>query len=119
MLSLRFRAKDIRDYEKKVGKSIYTLIEDNSLDNIVEFIKMGAGCDEDKAFDLLDIELEKPDIDTTTIFFDIMGQLQRYGFLPKKLKLMVVKEKFIKEMEQMNIQLEENGLSTLNQDVTE
>lgn len=115
MLNLRFRSKDIKEFEKAYNKSIYELIEDNSIESIINLIKMGMGCDDDKAHDILDAELEKDGVDTTTVFFDILSSLQRYGFLPKQLNLMVMKEIMVKEMEKMNSQIMESGLKVVKE----
>lgn len=106
MLSLRFRSKDISAYEKKVGKSIYEIVEDNSIDRIVELISMGYGCDIDKAYDILDTELEKEGVDTTTVFLDILESLQRWGFFPKSIQMSTLKMKMMQEMQKANLQLE-------------
>ena len=115
MLNLRFRSKDIKEFEKAHNKSIYELIDDNSIEGIINLIKMGVGCDDDKAHDILDAELEKDGVDTTTVFFDILSSLQRYGFLPKQLNLLIMKELMIKEMEKMNSQIVENGLTIVKE----
>ena len=109
MLNLRFRSRDIRDFEKSNNKSIYELIENNDIGTIINLIMLGACCDEDKAYDLLDLELEKDGVDTTTVFFDILNSLQKYGFLPKQLNLLTMQSVMMAEMEKMNTQLGEIG----------
>lgn len=113
-MNLRYKTKAVRKFEKENKTSIFELINDNSLDNIVKLIQLGEECDEERAENILDTELSKEDADTMTIFMDILGELQKCGFLPKKLSLLALKMQMLKAMEQMNTQIEEGGLEAFN-----
>lgn len=92
MLDLRFRSKDIAAWERENDKSIFDLL-DTKLENLAAFICLGVGCNEEKAYDILDSELEKEGIDTLKVLENIIKELQRYGFFPQKMCVAAIMQK--------------------------
>lgn len=84
--SIRFKSRDVEALEKKFGCSFSELFEP-TIGNLVTLIKCGLGCDEDKAYEILDAELEKDDNDITSVMFTLMERAQFCGFFPRKVNL--------------------------------
>lgn len=110
-MEFRFRAKDIAKFERTHKKSILDVIDemDTSIDTLVSFIRLGYGVDEDKAYDILDNELEKEGMDTFEVLKDIFRSLQRWGFFPKKVNLAIVLKRMDLAFNQVNSALTEEA----------
>lgn len=99
--SIRFKSRDVEALEKKFGCSFSELFEP-TIGNLVTLIKCGLGCDEDKAYDVLDSELEKDDNDIMSIMFTLMKRAQFCGFFPKKVNLKKLQEQMENQILQAN-----------------
>lgn len=105
MLMLRFKSKAVRDFEKENG-SIFDLM-DPSVDNLIKLIQLGNdNCSEDRAFEILDAELENEESDTISVLTDIMKGLQRYGFFPKKVNMLIIQKQLETSISKINKDME-------------
>ena len=116
MLDLKYKAKDIRNFERDNECSIFDIL-DIEIDHLVTFIKLGYGVDEDRAFDLLDKELEKEDMDTIGVLEQVMTALQRYGFFPRRVNLAAILKKIESSFTQINEDLEKEQVTVPSEEV--
>lgn len=96
-MELKYTPRTINEIEVETKKPIQELLTDFSVKTTVLLIKKGMNVDEDKAY----IEMEKyldEGGDTIALYMDIMEQLQKSGFLPRKLNLKKIREDMNKEI---------------------
>lgn len=72
----RFYIKDLREYEREHDVNLISYFEDAfNLLNLIELIRLGNRCNEEKACELLDIYLEQLDTDMLTAYNIIRDEL--------------------------------------------
>lgn len=98
---IRFKARVVESLEKEFGCEFSALFEPN-IANLVTLIKAGLGCDEAKAYDILDAELEKEDVDILEVMFTLMKAAQKCGFFPKKVNLLILQKQMESQILKMN-----------------
>lgn len=106
-LNFKFKAKTIATIERKMKSvegrkiSIEEILGDLTIDTLAIILMNGllhdddkVGCDEEKAFEIIDNYLEKND--KMELMMDIYEAMQKQGFLPKAIDLKAMR----KEMSQ-------------------
>ena len=104
-LPLNFKTKAVKRFEKENGPIIMAL--DGEIEKLTKLIQAGNNyCDEDMADDILDNFLENGgDIDEA--IFQIMGALQKKGFLKRSLPIVEIgRKRMAKEEKRMLEDLE-------------
>lgn len=106
-LPLNFKTKMIKRFEKENGPIIMAL--DGEIEKITKIIQAGNNyCDEETADDILDNFLENGgDIDEA--IFQIMGALQKKGFLKRSLPIVEIGRKRMQKEEKKMIEDLERG----------
>ncbi len=87
---LSYTARSIRDIEREAGKPIYELVTKIGMESLVVLVKFGMGVSEDLAFEEIDKGL-KEGKEMTDMYMDALEALQVGGFLPKALKVKVIR----------------------------
>jgi len=90
-MELKYTPRGISKIEKEAKKPLQDLLADFSMSNILLFVKEGLGMDEEAAYKEIEKYLAE-DKDTFMLYTDIMGALQKAGFLPRKLNLKKIQE---------------------------
>ena len=103
---LKYRAKDIGKYEKENNTNLAALLGEamSGVDSLAGVVALGMGCDKDKAYDLIQSELDEG-VELEDIQQDVLNALAKSGFMRG-----IIKKLNIKQIYEAQIMPHINGL---------
>lgn len=103
---LKYRAKDIGKYEKENNTNLAALLGEamSGVDSLAGVVALGMGCDKDKAYDLIQSELDEG-VELEDIQQNVLDALAKSGFMRG-----IIKKLNIKQIYEAQIMPHINGL---------
>lgn len=90
---LKFKAKDIAKYERENQTNLAALIGEvmSGIDSLATVVSIGMGCDKEKAFELIQVELDDG-VELEDIQQNVLDSLADSGFMRGIIKKINIKE---------------------------